>query len=330
MTSARKTTLPTCNTADRPGITVRQMLDADVSAARKIYQIAFGTFNAVPDPCSYREDIDTIGNRLRTEPGAAWVAEEDAAIIGSNLATNWGSVGFFGPLTIHPDYWNRGVAQKLLEPTLDRFRQWGTAHVGLFTYAHSPKHLELYRRFGFWPRFLTAVMSKPVAPVNSSRAVSTYASLSLQEKNQCLAESLRLTGGVHPGLDVRSEIEAVEDQQLGDTVLLTDDRGLSGLAVCHIGRDTEAGEANCFVKFGLVRGGSNAARDFEHLLDACETLAAARGTETLLAGTNLGRRQSYQMLIERGFRTEIQGVAMHRDNDPGYNREGVYLIDDWR
>jgi hypothetical protein len=35
-------------------------------------------------------------------------------------------------------------------------------------------------------------------------------------------------------------------------------------------------------------------------------------------------------MIARNFRTDIQGVAMHWPNEPGYNREGVYLIDDWR
>ena len=25
---------------------------------------------------------------------------------------------------------------------------------------HSPKHLGLYQKFGFWPRFLTAIMAK--------------------------------------------------------------------------------------------------------------------------------------------------------------------------
>jgi hypothetical protein len=35
-------------------------------------------------------------------------------------------------------------------------------------------------------------------------------------------------------------------------------------------------------------------------------------------------------MIELGFRTDMQGVAMHRPNELGYNREEVYLIDDWR
>jgi hypothetical protein len=31
-----------------------------------------------------------------------------------------------------------------------------------------------------------------------------------------------------------------------------------------------------------------------------------------------------------GFKTIIQGIAMHRPNEPGYSRPGLYVLDDWR
>ena len=49
-----------------------------------------------------------------------------------------------------------------------------------------------------------------------------------------------------------------------------------------------------------------------------------------VAGVNTGRHEAYQHLLNSGFRTELQGVAMERPNEPGYNRAGIYLIDDWR
>jgi hypothetical protein len=35
-------------------------------------------------------------------------------------------------------------------------------------------------------------------------------------------------------------------------------------------------------------------------------------------------------MIARGFRTEIQGVTMHRPSNWGYSRPGLYVLDDWR
>ena len=50
----------------------------------------------------------------------------------------------------------------------------------------------------------------------------------------------------------------------------------------------------------------------------------------MLAGVNLARDEAYRRMKALGFRTAIQGVAMHRDNQPGFCRPGVYILDDWR
>jgi len=55
-----------------------------------------------------------------------------------------------------------------------------------------------------------------------------------------------------------------------------------------------------------------------------------KGLQKIVAGVNTGRQEAYQHLLNSGFRTELQGVAMERPNEPGYNRAGIYLIDDWR
>jgi hypothetical protein len=139
-----------------------------------------------------------------------------------------------------------------------------------------------------------------------------------------------VTGAIYDGLDVSGAIRAVASQYLGDTVLLQDDSGLAGFAVCHFGAGTEAGSGACYVKFGAIRPGSEAGENFERLLDACEALAAAEGMQVLIAGANMGRYEAYRGLLAGGFRIEIQGVTMHRPNEPGYNRPDVYIIDDWR
>ena len=43
-------------------------------------------------------------------------ARDNGRLIGSGVATRWGSFGFFGPLTVLPEYWGRGVAQQYSGP----------------------------------------------------------------------------------------------------------------------------------------------------------------------------------------------------------------------
>lgn len=230
---------------------------------------------------------------------------------------------------MRPDLWDHGVGKSLMEPIMDCFETWGNSHLGLFTFSHSPKHLELCRRYGFWPRFLTAVMHKQVTARGAVAVRLTYAELSAAERPDHLSACRALNDAVYEGLDLEREIVAAHAQGLGDTVLLPGESGLDGLAVCHCGPGSEAGADVCFVKFGAVRPGRQAGDKFERLLDACEQLAAERGLGQLEAGMNLGRPDAYQRMVARGFRTRLQGVTMHRPNEPGYSHPDAYVIDDW-
>ncbi len=50
----------------------------------------------------------------------------------------------------------------------------------------------------------------------------------------------------------------------------------------------------------------------------------------LVAGVNTSRDEAYRRMLAHGFHSERIGVAMHRPNDPAYNRPDVFVLDDWR
>jgi GNAT superfamily N-acetyltransferase len=311
-------------------IKVRPMIERDLAEADRIIRLAFGTFLGLADPMTVWGDADFAYTRFAAAPEAALAAEVDGKLVGSNFATGWGSVGFFGPLSVEPRLWEQKIAQYLLEPTMDLFAKWGCRHTGLFTFSHSPKHAALYQKFGFWPRFLAPVMSKPVASVASPVEYTSYSRLAPDQKIDVLAACRDLTDQIYDGLEVSREIRAVDKQGLGDTIVLSDNSKIVAFAVCHVGPKTEAGSGACYAKFAAVRPGNNAHQMFDRLLDACEKFASMRGVERFIAGVNTGRHEAYRRMVGRGFRTDLQGVAMHRENDAGYNRPGIYVLDDWR
>lgn len=311
-------------------IVIRPLEQRDIAPAQRILRLAFGTFVGAPDPESHRADVDFITPRWRADSSAAFAAEVEGELVGSNFATNWGSFGFFGPLTVRPDYWDKGVGQQLVRPVMECFKRWQLPQTGLFTFAESAKHIALYQKFGFWPRFLTAIMSKPVKSVAKAAPVLNYSETPASEHHAVLQACHRLTNSIYPGLDLEREIRAVFEQNLGDTVLVWNDDDLAGFAVCHCGAGTEAGDNKCYVKFGAAQPGPQSDRYFDSLLDACEALAAARGLGYIDAGMNLARHEAYRQMLNHGFRTVIQGVAMNSPNEPVYNAPGIYVIDDWR
>jgi predicted N-acetyltransferase YhbS len=311
-------------------ITVRLLQESDLAAADRVMRLAFGTFIGLPEPTAFMGDAAYVRPRWTTSPESAFAAVADGEIIGSNFATNWGSVGFFGPLTIRPDFWDRGVGKRLMEPVMNCLEKWGTRHAGLFTFPHSAKHVGLYQQFGFWPRFLTAMMSKSVQPNEHAVTLTKLSETATNDRGRLLAECRELTDGIYDGLDLTGEIAAVAEQKLGDTLLLSDNNQLNGFAICHFGAGTEGGSETCYVKFAAARTGPNAERNFGALLDGCEAMAVKENLPRVLAGVNTARHEAYRYMLSRGFRTDMQGVVMSRPNETGYNRTGVYLIDDWR
>lgn len=321
-------------------LTTRPMQEADLGAVDRVMRLAFGTFLNFPDPLQFMGDMDFTRTRWRADPTAAFCAEDGGVIVGSVFVGNWGSVGFFGPLTIHPDYWNKGVAQLLMQRVMQCFERWGPRHLGLYTFATSLKHVGLYRKFGFWPRFLNILMEKEVkgggavAASGVSGAVETswtkFSDVAAEEREGMLDRCRALTGKVFEGLDVGVEIRSVAEQVLGDTILLWTWDELVGVAVCHCGAGTEAGSGKCYIKFGAVYPMLSGDLEFRRLLAACEQFAVQRGLEKVEGGVNTARQEAWTAMLDNGWRGKMAGVAMERPNEPGYNRPGVYLIDDWR
>lgn len=335
------------------------MREADLGAVDHVMRLAFGTFLGIPDPLQFMGDTAFARTRWKADPSAAFCAQDGDRIVGSVFVGNWGSVGFFGPLTIHPDYWNGGVAQLLMRQVMECFGRWGTRHMGLYTFPTSMKHLGLYRKFGFWPRCLTISMEKKVEVAGVGVKVAAEASMGVDvgaglvtwtrfsdvpaDGREGMIDRCRaVTGKVLEGLDVGVEIRSVAGQRLGETVLLWAEDELAGFAVCHCGAGTEAGSGVCYIKFAAVRLGSfagmsadesgsmSAEVEFRRLLVACEQLAAERGLEKVSGGVNTARQEAWAAMLVSGWRGIMAGVAMQGLEEPGYNRPGVFLIDDWR
>jgi GNAT superfamily N-acetyltransferase len=311
-------------------VTIAPLAGKDLDEAARIVRVAFGTFLGAPDPENFWTDRDYAHGRHPGPHVASWGAFTDGRLVGINFATRWGSVGFFGPLSVLPELHERGIARALLARTVEQFDAWGTRHAGLCTFPHSAKHIALYQKYGFSARFLTAIMSGPARSAPAGLAWSRFGALGAAQQDAAFRGCRTLTDGIYAGLDLSDEIRMVQKLKLGDTVLVDGDNGIAAFAICHHGPRSEAGDGMCFVKFGAVRAGPAAARDFIRLIEATEALAADIGMPNVLAGVNMARHEAYRALVERGYRTEIQPVAMHRDNDPGYCRPGVYVIDDWR
>jgi GNAT superfamily N-acetyltransferase len=309
---------------------------SEVEEADRIVRLAFGTFLGMPNPTDFMGDRTFMAPRWRSSHVKVIAAREGGRLIGTNVVTRWGSFAFFGPLTVLPEYWDRGVAQRLLEATQAQFDKWGVRHTGLFTFPHSAKHVCLYQKFGYWPQSLTPVMTrtpeaKTTGPGKRAEALVRLSALTRTEREQGIKACAKLCNKIQKGLDLTGEIRAVLAQHTGDVVLIYTRRVLDGFAVCLTGAGSEGGEKTCYVKFGAARGGVGvgAGERFDRLLDACDQFASSRGV-ALEAGVSLARVDAYGRMRKHGYRVLTMGVAMQRPNEVGFNRSDAYVMDDWR
>ncbi len=300
-------------------IRISPLKKSELPEADRIVRLAFGTFLGIPDPLAFMDDRQYMAPRFHSPHVKIVAARDGGRLIGSNVATRWGSFGFFGPLTVLPEYWDCGVAQQLLQATMEIFDGWGLRHSGLFTFPQSAKHIGLYQKFGYWPRYLTAVMARTpeAAPANKPALLSA---MKKPEREAAIQACAKLTHKIDKGLDLTGEIQALLKQRTGDVVIAP-----GAFAICLNGPGSEGGQKVCYVKFAAARTGPA----FDKLLAAIDAFASSRSA-TIEAGVNLAREDAFRRMRAHGYRTTMQGVAMQRPHADGFNRADAYIIDDWR
>lgn len=308
---------------------IRPLTTDDYDAAEHVVKVSFSDRLRMPDPDLFLSG-GSLKGRFLMDPDGVFGAEDEGELVGVNIATNWGSCGYFGPLAVSPSYQGQGIAQQLLMPVMSLFRKRNVTHAGLFTFPDSAQHIHLYKKFGFMPRFLTAIMSKTLdaAP---SKEVRVWSYSGFQDAEQAdFRESAReLTDQIYPGLDLEKEICAVHELGMGDTVFIGSD-ALDGFAICHYGEGSEAKRGSMYIKFAAARMCSNSSVLFNSLLMACESIARKAGVAKIAAGVNTARDGAFECMLSAGFKTDYLGVYMHKPNEPGYCRSDVFAIDDWR
>ena len=176
-------------------VSVHLLREHDLPEADRILRDAFETFTGIRGLFA---DKDYVRTRWAADPARAIGAELDGKLAGSNFVTLWGSLGFFGPLSVRPSLWDTGIGKALMEATHDLLA--AVRHAALFTFSNSPKHHAFYQRFGFWPRFVTPVLLRPIASRDDTHAdgATRFSELTDAEQSEALDEC-RKSGRIRSG-----------------------------------------------------------------------------------------------------------------------------------
>ncbi len=324
-------------------IKVRRVRKGDLSRIREVVESAFADFyerQLGSRPRQVFGGAQYVHHRWLMEPWGCFVAEEnESKIVGASIAVCWGSVGVFGPVAVLTPYQNQKVAQALLKAAQGFFDENRVTLQGVVTYPYSPKHLILYQKFGFKPKWLVAITSKSLErrelqtgqrPARGGPHVRRFSAYEESKKKGLLGRLRTLTGKLYRGLDLTKEVEIVSGLALGDTLLLEKDRAVIGFAICHTPGVSEAPHDALYVKFVAIDPARRRPEHFAQLLAACEDYAVTAGCQRIIAPVYTAYWRAYQSLLASGYQMEMLMIRMKRGRHEDYEKEEEFVLDDWR
>jgi len=326
-----------------PIIKIRRVRKGDLSKVRDVIEQAFGDFyerQLGTRPRQVFGGAQYVHHRWLMEPWGCFVAEEgDGKIVGAAVAVIWGSVGMVGPVAVLTTYQNQDIGQQLVKATQGFFEENSVTLQGLATYPSSPKHLLLFQKFGYKPKGLVAVTSKPldrreiIQATQSGKpahSVRRFSMLEEAKKKTVVQKLRRMTNSIYRGLDLNKEVEIVDGLALGDTLLLERGRELIGFAIYHMPGVSEAPQGSLYIKFLTIDSRHRKAEYFHALLAALEELAHGAGLQRVIAPVYTWYWTAYQGLLERGYSIDFTMVRMKRGKLEEYERPTDLVLDDWR
>ena len=126
--------------SEAPGMRIRKMNEADLSAVEGIDSAAF-------DPL-WRNPQATLRAAF-SQAMSASVAEAEGGIVGYQITTGGGTRAHLARLAVHPAMQGRGVAHHLVSDLLTRLTHHGIGKLSVNTQSDNFSSLKLYQKLGF-------------------------------------------------------------------------------------------------------------------------------------------------------------------------------------
>lgn len=308
---------------------IREMALPDVLAAQEVLQRAFGedqrsrTGRLAGPPFGAR----LATQRFQKEPHGAFAALRGGRVVGCAFSVRWGALAWLGPLAVAPEAQGLGIGSRLVEAVHARWRRSRIPLWGLETQADSGKHVRLYSRLGYLPLSVAvsflADAGADALPRGST--VTRFGELSHVDREAAVKHVRRIANEVVYGIDPTVEVIAASESQAGDTVLVSDRRGIVGFAVAHWAPLLRASDVIAVPVAAVSRRGGT--RGLAALVRGLRTLALERQQSRVWVRVAGRRVRAHEVLRREGFREDAAMLRMKRGRDE--ERGSQLFLDSW-
>jgi GNAT superfamily N-acetyltransferase len=171
----------------RPGV---------IDDAKEVGKIIFDAFSGIADRHGFPREIPTVdigidvASYFLSNPGFYSVVAEDTEgnsnkVVGSNFLDERSDiVAGVGPITIDPNFQDKGVGRQLMSNVMERASGKNYPAIRLLQAAYHNRSLALYTRLGFDVREpISTLQGKPISEVISGRSVRVATESDLETCN---------------------------------------------------------------------------------------------------------------------------------------------------
>ena len=272
------------------------------SAFSGIIQTLFGRLVAAPIFASRMYSY-----RLAADPAGALVAVAAGEVVGASFSITRGSLGWIGPIAVSPASQGQGIAQKLMQRTIETLSARGVRLMGLETFPTSSLHINLYSKLGFRPAWTGISYRLQLTAQDAPAGV---------ERNAGAPDLSYL----YDGLDLSPDISSTLAEGVGTSLTIG-----RGLAIVHL-EPTLWGDPD--LAYALFIAAPDR-ETFDRLLVAVEAEAHRCGKSTVATQVSGSSWLTQEALRCRGYRPGSASLRMKRGEDLDYDSRPVYLCDDW-
>jgi len=250
-----------------------------------------------------------IRSRLTADPAGCFVAvseRDPGRVTGVLLSVARGTLGWFGPLAVHPQAQRCGVGMGLVAACVDSWRRRGVRLMGLATFSGSASHRHFYRQAGF-------------RPSGGSIGFRTHLGAASMPDGIQDGGPLPGPGFLYPGLDVSGEVAATRACGAGLTLTAAD-----GIAIVHL-EPTVQPPGMGYVPFLAAATRTT----FGKLLGAAEHLSREHGKTALFTRASSASWPTIDALTGRGYQPLGLMTRMKAGENPNYDHTSCYYLDSW-
>jgi GNAT superfamily N-acetyltransferase len=300
----------------------------DIAALNQVFSDAFTE--------RYRRD-GMVGVRVPFLNPAVWrYAIEDAAdgallwrdergqVAAFNMVHRSGVEGWMGPLAVRSEFQGAGIGKDVVTRGVEWLKEQSATVIGLETMPRTMDNIGFYSRLGFVPGRLTLTVTIDAAAAD--RPALLLGRLAARDKESTLEECAALLGRLTPGYDYTREIVLTDERSLGDTLLLRDDDGIAGFALCHTAPLVEGRAREELRVLKLVLADEAL---FESAARALSDFARRCGTRRVAFRLQGEYTRIYQQLVALGGRVRWTDLRMVLDGYPEVRPEHGIVLSNW-